>query len=350
MPVVFLIAIAAVLVGVFYTATGRGGELAIEHADHAPLDLGPVSAADIALLRPPTALWGYNMQVTDEALDHIARAMRDRDVTIARLRQQLVNRDLMEPVARPTGAPLTRADARRPLEVPRDPAAPQPPMVSPDPTPPQPVMVSREPNAPQPAAVPSEPEDPQTINLRRPPGILVASRSQEVTQPREIPQPAESTPSSEVTQPREIPQPAGFEQPSPGVQPRAFDQSSEVTLPREAIQPPETMPLPEATRPGETTQPSEITQPAEVRGPQGSYDTHDWWAGQGEAARDEARQTGPQPVIQPRLREPDAAAAGATEAGATEAGATEAGATEAGSPWPATPADDAPSPTEERSW
>ena len=78
MPVVFLITIAAVLVGIYFVATGRGGEMAYEHADHAPLDLGPVSAADIALLRPPTAMWGYNMQVTDEALDRIARAMRER--------------------------------------------------------------------------------------------------------------------------------------------------------------------------------------------------------------------------------------------------------------------------------
>jgi hypothetical protein len=84
-----IIAAVAVLIGVFYAATGRGGELAYEHADHAPLDLGPVSAADVATLRPPTALWGYNMQVTDEALEAIARAMRDRDITIAYLRQQL---------------------------------------------------------------------------------------------------------------------------------------------------------------------------------------------------------------------------------------------------------------------
>ena len=89
MPVVFLITIAAVLVGIYFAATGRGGEMAYEHADHAPLDLGPVSAADIALLRPPTAMWGYNMQVTDEALDRIARAMRERDVTIAYLQEQL---------------------------------------------------------------------------------------------------------------------------------------------------------------------------------------------------------------------------------------------------------------------
>src|SRR5207342_1263196 len=90
-PVVFLITIAVVLVGIFFAATGRGGELAYEQADHAPLDLGPVSAADIALLRPPTAMWGYNMQVTDEALDQIAKAMRERDVTIAYLQERLAS-------------------------------------------------------------------------------------------------------------------------------------------------------------------------------------------------------------------------------------------------------------------
>src|ERR1700752_2377275 len=81
----------AILVGVFFVATGRGGELAYEHADHAPLDMGPVSASDVALLRPPTALWGYNMQVTDEALEKIAQAIRDRDVTIAFLQQRLAD-------------------------------------------------------------------------------------------------------------------------------------------------------------------------------------------------------------------------------------------------------------------
>jgi hypothetical protein len=86
-----VLVIVAVLVGVFFAATGRGGELAYEQADHAPLDLGPVSATDVALLRPPTALWGYNMQVTDEALERIARAMRERDVRIAYLQQQLTD-------------------------------------------------------------------------------------------------------------------------------------------------------------------------------------------------------------------------------------------------------------------
>ncbi len=107
--------IAAVLVGIFFAATGRGGELAYEQADHAPLDLGPVSAADIALLRPPTAMWGYNMQVTDEALDHIARAMRERDVTIAYLQEQLAGYEGNGSYSKPKGA-HARQDLDAPLE------------------------------------------------------------------------------------------------------------------------------------------------------------------------------------------------------------------------------------------
>ena len=89
-----LLAAIAVLVAVFFAATGRGGELSREPVDYAPLELGSVSAADVALLRPPTALWGYNVDVMDQALDRIARAMRDRDLTIAYLQQQLAVRDL----------------------------------------------------------------------------------------------------------------------------------------------------------------------------------------------------------------------------------------------------------------
>ena len=106
----------AILVGVFFVATGRGGELAYEHADHAPLDLGPVSATDVVLLRPPTALWGYNMQVTDEALDQIAQAVRDRDVTIAFLQQRLA--DLTTRTGPDLRAPELKSPGLQPAEPP----------------------------------------------------------------------------------------------------------------------------------------------------------------------------------------------------------------------------------------
>ncbi len=48
-----------------------------------------VTAADVAMLRPPSTLWGYNVQLTDEALNQIAQVISERDVEIAVLRQQL---------------------------------------------------------------------------------------------------------------------------------------------------------------------------------------------------------------------------------------------------------------------
>ena len=109
-----------ILVGVFFVATGRGGELAYEQADHAPLDLGPVSATDVALLRPPTALWGYNMQVTDEALEAIAQAVRDRDVMIAFLQRRLADltaQTAASPVVSPAAPPvLSPAAPERPAD------------------------------------------------------------------------------------------------------------------------------------------------------------------------------------------------------------------------------------------
>jgi hypothetical protein len=149
-PVVLIIAVIAVLAGVFFAATGRGGEMAYEPADHAPLDLGPVSAADVALLRPPTALWGYNMQVTDEALDHIARAVRDRDVTIAHLQQQLADRGLGD-----LDAPLARA-------------------------------VSADPDASQVSVIPAGTAGPEALGSPKASWTLVASRPHEATQPSQV--------------------------------------------------------------------------------------------------------------------------------------------------------------------
>jgi len=97
-----VLAVVAVLVAVFFAATGRGGELSREHVDYAPLELGSASASDIAMVRPPTAMWGYNVDVTDEALDQIARAVRDRDLTIAYLQQQLAAREMTSATTAPS--------------------------------------------------------------------------------------------------------------------------------------------------------------------------------------------------------------------------------------------------------
>jgi hypothetical protein len=90
-PVVMLVAAAAVLIGVVYVATGRGGELAFFQPDYAPLKLDQVTSTDVALFRPPTALWGYSMQATDEALSRIAGAITERDIEISALQQKVTD-------------------------------------------------------------------------------------------------------------------------------------------------------------------------------------------------------------------------------------------------------------------
>jgi hypothetical protein len=124
-----LLAALAILAGVVIVASGRGGEMAYEYPDYPPLDLGPVTAADVALFRPPSAVWGYNMRLTDEALERIARALTERDVRISALQQQVADlRDEMSHGAVPQ--PDARHAARRRVLSP-DPARETPPAVSP---------------------------------------------------------------------------------------------------------------------------------------------------------------------------------------------------------------------------
>jgi hypothetical protein len=135
-----VIAIIVVLAAVVYVAMGRGGELSVERNDYVPLDLGPVSATDVALLRPPTGMWGYNMQVTDEAMEQVAESIRERDVRIVALEQLVtdLSRDHAPPVpllaspyvgARhrrtPAGYAATAAETEA-VQAPRDATATQP--------------------------------------------------------------------------------------------------------------------------------------------------------------------------------------------------------------------------------
>ena len=105
------IIVVVVVAGAVLVARGHGGELSVERNDYLELGLGPVSATDIALLQPPMALWGYNMQATDEALDRIAASIRDRDVRIVAL-EQLVH-DLSREPAQPLSSPYVTARHRR---------------------------------------------------------------------------------------------------------------------------------------------------------------------------------------------------------------------------------------------
>ena len=106
----------AIVVAVVLVASGRGGELSAERNDYAPLDLGPVSATDVALLRPPANGWGYNIPATDEAMAQIAESIRERDVRIVAL-EQLVTDLSREPAPPPLSAPYVGARRRRELPV-----------------------------------------------------------------------------------------------------------------------------------------------------------------------------------------------------------------------------------------
>jgi len=162
---VVLLAVAAViLIGVIAVAVGRGGELDPAEADYQPVDLDEVTSTDVALTRPPTALFGYQREATDAAFGQIARAISEREVEIATLRRQLAEQLPVRtspamrpepppgpgfgagPRPGPATGPMTKAGpparppARLPAEPPAAPAAgalwqtPQQPQASPLPS------------------------------------------------------------------------------------------------------------------------------------------------------------------------------------------------------------------------
>jgi uncharacterized small protein (DUF1192 family) len=113
-----LVAALVILAGVVVVASGRGGEMAPEYPDYPPIDLGPVSAADVALLRPPSAAWGYNMRVTDDALETIAQAVTERDIKISALQQEVADlrAELAQDWTRGSVPPGAAAGDQRALE------------------------------------------------------------------------------------------------------------------------------------------------------------------------------------------------------------------------------------------
>jgi hypothetical protein len=125
-PWVLLVAAAVIVVGMILVAIGRGGELARPAADIRPLDTHIVTAADVALLRPPAALWGYDMRATDEALNMVARTVTERDVEIAILRRQIAELEAAEhePWAPAKPPPSAKSQASPPPPKSQAPARP----------------------------------------------------------------------------------------------------------------------------------------------------------------------------------------------------------------------------------
>jgi hypothetical protein len=319
-PVVFLIAIAVVLVGIFFAATGRGGELAYEHADHAPLDLGPVSAADIALLRPPTAMWGYNMQVTDAALDQIAKAMRERDVTIAHLQEQVATYERNGSYSESRGAHARQAPGALdypgfletsgpptipdPMEPPTDPGALEPPDTL-DTLEPQEAAEPPDALEPQNAPGPSDALEPQIA-----PGPSDALESRDASEPQDTSEPQEPLQPQDAREPQDAQDAQDTPNPQDTSEPQDALHSPEPAEPHQTLETHEqprtalvlkasgpkperqapTQPSPVLPGPGDehdATQPSATAAPDDAPGPQGAFDTHGWWAEQQEAARQE---------------------------------------------------------------
>jgi hypothetical protein len=127
--VVLIVVAAAIVVGVIIVALGRGGGLAQSTADFVPFDIDAVTATDVALLRPPPALCGYNIPATDQALSRIAQAMTEREVEIATLRRQLTELRLIADAA------AARDQRARDQWLPPTPLPPtRPPLGQPPPT------------------------------------------------------------------------------------------------------------------------------------------------------------------------------------------------------------------------
>ena len=155
--VLLLLAGAVILAGVVAVAMGHGGEMAEFPSDYVPPTLGDLlTATDVAMLRPPGALWGYNTQVTDEALSRIAQIVTERDVEIAVLRQQLADARSGTRAA-PSAGSATLASAI--LAEPEPAAAAEPVAAEPE---------AAEPEAAEPEAAEPEAEAPEAAELEAP--------------------------------------------------------------------------------------------------------------------------------------------------------------------------------------
>lgn len=183
----------AIVVAVVLVASGRGGELSAERADYAPLDLGPVSATDVALLRPPANAWGYNIPATDEAMAQVAESIRERDVRIVAL-EQLVTDLSREPAPPPLSAPYVGARRRRELPEGEQPA--------------EDARAAAGPGQPGESARPAGTASPAEVTWS-----AETAWSREAARPAEIPWPAPATRPDQTVQPVEAVRPEEADRP-----------------------------------------------------------------------------------------------------------------------------------------
>jgi len=87
--VVLLLAAVAILAGVVVVAMGGGGELTLFRRDRPEQLFRLRTPDDVAALRLPVALLGYQEQATGDALRQVAWLLAERDAEIARLREEV---------------------------------------------------------------------------------------------------------------------------------------------------------------------------------------------------------------------------------------------------------------------
>jgi DivIVA domain-containing protein len=88
MWVIWVVVVAALLVGVVLLALGRGDGLADEELDNVVVELPegrPLTPADIESVRLPLALRGYRMAEVDRVLDRLSGEIASRDARIRQL-------------------------------------------------------------------------------------------------------------------------------------------------------------------------------------------------------------------------------------------------------------------------
>ncbi len=126
---VLLAAALAILAGVVAVAMGHGGEMAEFSPDRPARAFRLTSAADVAALRLPVGLLGYQQQSADEALRAVMVVLAEHEAEIARLRADLAGRSPADPgqAGTPSPAPAPCPDPGPSPASSAAPASPVPP-------------------------------------------------------------------------------------------------------------------------------------------------------------------------------------------------------------------------------
>src|SRR5579875_813491 len=109
MPFVMLAAAAAIVAGTVIAARGGGGEMAMFSPDRPREPPRLATPADVATLRPPLGLIGYQVQATAAAFSRVAQLLADKDAEIARLREALRSLGAVHAASSPGPAPVSGA-------------------------------------------------------------------------------------------------------------------------------------------------------------------------------------------------------------------------------------------------